>query len=50
MADQDSPHSEEDSDSSLNQGQWQIPFDAAANDCGTESSTTEEPATPKINP
>jgi hypothetical protein len=50
MADQDSPDIEEHSDSGLNQSQWQISFDAAANDRWSQSATKKESGTAEVNP
>ena len=50
MADQDSPHTEENSDTGPNESQWQIPFDAAANDGWAEHATEKESGTAEVNP
>jgi hypothetical protein len=49
MADQDFPASEEHSDSSPDDSQWQIPFDAAAGVGRAESAAPEESGTAEVN-
>jgi hypothetical protein len=50
MADEDSPHTEEDSDSGPNESQQKITFDAAASVGWADSATSEESGTAKVNP
>ena len=49
MADQDSSYPEEHSDSSPNECQRQVPFDARRNTGGAESTTSEASGTVEVN-
>jgi hypothetical protein len=50
MADTDSSHIEEHSDSGLNQSQWQIPFDADKSTGCPESTAAKESGPTEVNP